>query len=306
MRKITFVLLLTSISFILLTPNPTRAEYNPSTGRFLQRDPIGVQSNLNLFDFIFRGPATLFNDYMISQYKDGMNIYQYVLSDPIGNMDPSGFKSGPCGECAVPSNGCRNFYAEFLGFGEASGAIGTPSIINDVRFIRASSSFLSGIQSLMGIAATTACGAPGTKMVDGLLEGIDAVSGEPGSFGELAIKNAMDLKYLIAKTGGYYLWMKIKFKKCVSCTVWTGTWYAPWSWLRTCKSGKWAYEIVWHPCRLSDPASRGKMEYSDKVQSEKDFKLALKDCYKSIAFFPLKPYQDHSLNAERKEYKVEE
>lgn len=64
MRKITLVLLLISISCISLTPSTTLAEYNPTTGRFLQRDPIG--------------------------YADGMNLYEYVKSKPISEIDPLG------------------------------------------------------------------------------------------------------------------------------------------------------------------------------------------------------------------------
>ena len=70
MRKITFVLLLTSITSILLTPNPTRAEYNPSTGRFLQRDPI--------------------------VYEDKMNLYECVESSPINYYDPYGYCKSKC------------------------------------------------------------------------------------------------------------------------------------------------------------------------------------------------------------------
>ena len=67
MRKITLVLLLTSISFILLTPRLTHAEYNPITGRFLQRDPI--------------------------KYVDGMNLYEYVNSRPTYFVDSFGLTS---------------------------------------------------------------------------------------------------------------------------------------------------------------------------------------------------------------------
>jgi len=51
--------------------------YDPETGRFMQRDPLGVNS-----DGGFRG---FFNPQ--SRYKDGANLYQYVLSSPMGYLD---------------------------------------------------------------------------------------------------------------------------------------------------------------------------------------------------------------------------
>lgn len=42
MRNISLLLLFISIACILLTPSPSSAEYNPTTGRFLQRDPLGT------------------------------------------------------------------------------------------------------------------------------------------------------------------------------------------------------------------------------------------------------------------------
>ncbi len=43
-----------------------------ATGRFIPRDPTGS-----------------------NQYADGMNLYQYVRSDPIGRTDPMGLESRP-------------------------------------------------------------------------------------------------------------------------------------------------------------------------------------------------------------------
>jgi len=67
------------------------AMYHPTMGRFLQRDPgaghvnrIGAGGAAQLGGFIPRDPTGS------NQYADGMNLYQYVGSNPIGYVDPTG------------------------------------------------------------------------------------------------------------------------------------------------------------------------------------------------------------------------
>ena len=67
MNKITLLLAVLSITFMLLAPSYTHAEYNPTNGRFLQRDLIG--------------------------YVDGMNVYEYVKSRPVQTFDIFGLFS---------------------------------------------------------------------------------------------------------------------------------------------------------------------------------------------------------------------
>lgn len=59
--------------------------YDTYTGRFTTHDPLGIVPNaqqLNRFD-------------LIGQYKDGMNLYEYVQSSPTNRLDPSGlWRSG--------------------------------------------------------------------------------------------------------------------------------------------------------------------------------------------------------------------
>jgi hypothetical protein len=62
--------------------------YNPSLGRWMQRDPAGTKQTppmaRNLSDSQFTQPDSA------GQYADGPNLYQYVRSNPITGLDPSG------------------------------------------------------------------------------------------------------------------------------------------------------------------------------------------------------------------------
>ena len=70
------------------------AVYHPSMGRFLQRDPgsgagspvrVGAAGPVKGRGFVPRDSA--------GQYRDGMNLYQYVRSNPGSFIDPSGLKA---------------------------------------------------------------------------------------------------------------------------------------------------------------------------------------------------------------------
>ncbi len=54
--------------------------YDPETGRFMQRDPLGIN------------PAGLRRDpfEVHEQYTDGMNVYEYTTSNPCRYLDPKG------------------------------------------------------------------------------------------------------------------------------------------------------------------------------------------------------------------------
>ena len=58
------VLALMLAAAVLAAVHPADAEYHPTLGRFVQRDPIG--------------------------YKDGMNAYEYETSNPVTGLDPNG------------------------------------------------------------------------------------------------------------------------------------------------------------------------------------------------------------------------
>jgi RHS repeat-associated protein len=60
--------------------------YDTYTGRFLQHDPLGTNPSS-----FFLNPFVPF-----FQYVDGMNLYQYVINNPIVSFDPYGLANG-CG-----------------------------------------------------------------------------------------------------------------------------------------------------------------------------------------------------------------
>lgn len=58
------------------------AHYDPGTGRWLERDPIGTRPE---------GPYGVVR--IGQQYRDGMNLYQYAQSQPTIRRDPRGLSS---------------------------------------------------------------------------------------------------------------------------------------------------------------------------------------------------------------------
>lgn len=68
------------------------AEKDPVTGRFLQRDPVGTGAAI-IDDTTFHGRAprvVIYRPDGLVQYADGMNLYEFVKSNPINLTDPLG------------------------------------------------------------------------------------------------------------------------------------------------------------------------------------------------------------------------
>lgn len=65
---------------------------DPQTGRFMQRDPLGIDPA--------GGKINPFN--VKRQYKDGINIYEYIKSSPTVKLDPYGLMPKSCCEKVLP------------------------------------------------------------------------------------------------------------------------------------------------------------------------------------------------------------
>ncbi len=94
-------------AFALLTvvTSSAQAMYHTGMGRFMQRDPgpggigstarvgsagrMGAASRIGSAGAVTAGGGFIQRD-PIRQYADGMNLYQYVRSDPVIGLDPSG------------------------------------------------------------------------------------------------------------------------------------------------------------------------------------------------------------------------
>ena len=78
MRHLIVILIVTGMLFVVFSDN-THAEYDSTTGSFLQQDPLGT---------VPEGYKNTFNSKR--QYNDGMNLYEYVKSNPLAGIDPLG------------------------------------------------------------------------------------------------------------------------------------------------------------------------------------------------------------------------
>jgi len=90
------------------------AMYDTHTGRFLQQDPLGITPN----------PQQPNRFEIPSQYTDGMNLYEYVRSNPIiyedpkGLVCPTGFLDPLPSEGSNGDFGWKSAYSRYLiGFG---------------------------------------------------------------------------------------------------------------------------------------------------------------------------------------------
>lgn len=91
MKRTRLLATLVGLVAVTLLASPAFARnrmYNPATGAFMQRDPLGTPNEsplareVSLPEFTRRDPA--------EPYSDGMNLIEYVGGNPTNNTDPTG------------------------------------------------------------------------------------------------------------------------------------------------------------------------------------------------------------------------
>ncbi|MCC6677435.1 MAG: hypothetical protein IT436_09845 [Phycisphaerales bacterium] len=92
------MLLIVAAMLAWFVPTAHARWYDPTTGRWLQRDPLGTQhlwmhqaASITTHPKLdMDGPVNMDLTDPAVQYADGMNLYQYVGSDPLARTDPPG------------------------------------------------------------------------------------------------------------------------------------------------------------------------------------------------------------------------
>jgi hypothetical protein len=92
MRTIHLVATFAGTLALALLATDASAMYNPSTGTWLQRDP-GPGGMMPATPRVTGGPV-ISDGFLprdpVAQYRDGMNLYEYVRSQPLQGIDPLG------------------------------------------------------------------------------------------------------------------------------------------------------------------------------------------------------------------------
>ncbi len=115
-RQILWVLVVLLISSV-----PSFAYYNPKTGRFLQRDPIGERDGICIVHFADSGSPRFKQTKIRNQCMNGAGLYEYVETQPVNYSDEYGLQIMTpypyYNPTVIPDNGCcppkYNFFNPF-------------------------------------------------------------------------------------------------------------------------------------------------------------------------------------------------
>jgi len=231
--------------------------FDPYTGRFLQHDPLG--------------------------YVDGMNVYEYIKSNPMIYKDPLGLI---CGECYPPAPGFPNaYYPRIVKYGTSSGVV-NPSTIKGLREGVVLLDAAGGLSTIAKFAAMW--GISFSAAIEKLIQ--DGLITVDQSLLTQAALNGVDwIQQNISSSGlrwGFYLWAYVEYKECVEC--WN--WCRPWTWgARGCKLYKWETKGKWHACKANTfDYSIPKEDDSQYTRSDA-FQDAIEFCKRSAMNNPADP-----------------
>ena len=121
MKQTHLIAALVGIIAIGIVAADASAYYHPTMGRFLSRDP-GAGSAKRVGT---GGPAVAGGFIPMDQYADGMNLYQYVGSNPTNYIDPTGLWKSSGHVFLTHASYVR--FGEWRGQQRADGHIATPA-----------------------------------------------------------------------------------------------------------------------------------------------------------------------------------
>ena len=178
MTKTTTILCLLTL-IVLSSAHPSHAFYDYKTGRWLNQDPLGIES---------KHVGTSCRYYTPNQYPFFVNLYEYAISNPVNNIDPYGNMPLSCWVCL------GSIVAKFGG-GAAGCLIGcaetdVPDLSTTDCFVQCMGEFISPCELLRqfknnpaeGIAAAI-CVKCGLDLLSGLSNQIDDCSDGGGCEG---------------------------------------------------------------------------------------------------------------------------
>ena len=138
------------------------------------------------------------------------------------------------------------------------GALGSPEVASDLTWAMEALGVIGGVKDLATIGA--GCATAGVCAA-----GLDATDTAAGMLSDLNLKKQVMEK--LNKTtkkfgaeGGYYLWVKVKYRSCVSCTS-----LNPFVWGSGAKCGKYKWFEKWHPCPVPMSSAEDSMADLGKI-----------------------------------------
>ncbi|MCD4737473.1 MAG: hypothetical protein K8R53_15625 [Bacteroidales bacterium] len=197
-------------------------ELEPYTGRWMSHDPLGIVPNGQ--------KPNEFN--IMDQFRDGLNIYEYVKSRPTMLTDAFGL-CNQCGECIAPSG--KKYHLK--GYWLTTPLLGKTEdgIDKDPDYISSGKQWISSFK-IMGVASSViGAGASGAKELASLgvrgLYGVACSAGQDKITGHASVSECIPgtidkFAEAVKSSQGFDIWVRISWDECEPCS-WkrnTGFW----------------------------------------------------------------------------------